>query len=157
MFPAIQHKSDLIKANIASQFSVAKKQCVANILLNNKKEILLLKRSGNDSFHPSTWCLAGGGIDFGEKPLDAVRRETMEETGIDEDCYSILNYKKISVPKVDIHYFISILHLDDEAMIVLDEGEHQQYVWASYRELKDFELILDLEKHLISILGIKFV
>lgn len=41
-------------------------------------EVLLTRLSGG-----SLWTLPGGGIDHGEHPEDAVRRETLEETGLE--------------------------------------------------------------------------
>lgn len=35
--------------------------------------------------HPDTWVLPGGGVDHGEHPRDAVRREVYEETGLHVD------------------------------------------------------------------------
>ena len=40
--------------------------------------ILLIRHS----YGPSVWCLPGGGMDRGESPEQAARREVEEETGI---------------------------------------------------------------------------
>ena len=43
---------------------------------------VLLTRLGR-SMHKGLWTLPGGGLDFGERPVDAVVRELHEETGLD--------------------------------------------------------------------------
>ena len=43
---------------------------------------VLLTRLGR-SMHKGLWTLPGGGVDFGERPVDAVVRELHEETGLD--------------------------------------------------------------------------
>ena len=43
---------------------------------------VLLTRLGR-SMHKGLWTLPGGGVDFGERPVDAVIRELHEETGLD--------------------------------------------------------------------------
>lgn len=45
------------------------------------QEILLVKR-GKPPFK-GHWSIPGGGLEFGERLKDGVRREVMEETGID--------------------------------------------------------------------------
>jgi ADP-ribose pyrophosphatase YjhB (NUDIX family) len=42
---------------------------------------VLLTRLGR-SVHKGRWTLPGGGVDFGERPVDAVVREVHEETGL---------------------------------------------------------------------------
>ena len=54
------------------------KRSVAAVVLNEKGEILLVKRRD-----APIWILPGGGIDPGETPEKAVVREVKEETGID--------------------------------------------------------------------------
>lgn len=44
---------------------------VSVILTNPASEILLLKHS----YGPDVWALAGGGLEKGENPADAARRE----------------------------------------------------------------------------------
>jgi ADP-ribose pyrophosphatase YjhB (NUDIX family) len=43
---------------------------------------VLLTRLGR-SMHKGLWTLPGGGLDFGERPVEAVVRELHEETGLD--------------------------------------------------------------------------
>jgi ADP-ribose pyrophosphatase YjhB (NUDIX family) len=45
-------------------------------------ELVLLSRLGR-SADKGRWTLPGGGLDFGERPADAVVREVHEETGLD--------------------------------------------------------------------------
>jgi len=45
-------------------------------------ERLLCCRLAPDQPSPGSWTLPGGGIDFGERPEDAVVRELEEETGL---------------------------------------------------------------------------
>jgi ADP-ribose pyrophosphatase YjhB (NUDIX family) len=50
------------------------------ILVHHGK--LLLVRSANPRYQPPYWWLPGGGIDFGETPIEALQREFIEETGV---------------------------------------------------------------------------
>ena len=47
------------------------------IVVNNRGEILLIRRTDNGN-----WAVPGGGIDPGESITDTAVRETLEETGI---------------------------------------------------------------------------
>ena len=56
---------------------------VKSFIVNDKNEILLIKRDANDVHAPSVWEIPGGRLDPGEDPIDGLKRETKEETGID--------------------------------------------------------------------------
>lgn len=56
-------------------------QRVAAYGLVRDGELVLLTRLSR-SLHAGRWTLPGGGLDFGERPADAVVREVHEETGL---------------------------------------------------------------------------
>ena len=54
---------------------------VGTVILNGKKEILLVKRSKNSRNETEKWNIPGGAIEFGEMHFEAAKREALEETG----------------------------------------------------------------------------
>lgn len=57
-------------------------QMAVKTLFFSRGRYLLLKKSDKDEIAPLTWDIPGGRIKYGENPLDALKRETKEETGI---------------------------------------------------------------------------
>ncbi|MCI8353371.1 MAG: NUDIX domain-containing protein [Clostridia bacterium] len=55
---------------------------VGIVIINRNNELLLQKRSKFKRNNPNKWGICGGKVDFGETPLDAGIRETLEEIGI---------------------------------------------------------------------------
>jgi len=52
------------------------------IIVNDKDEVLLVKRSQNSRTEPGQWSRPGGQVEFGEHGATATEREVEEETGI---------------------------------------------------------------------------
>ncbi len=51
----------------------------AGVVINDKDEVLMVKT------YNAGWVFPGGQVEVGENVIDAVKREIMEETGIDVD------------------------------------------------------------------------
>ncbi len=56
---------------------------VAIFIIDDKKQVLLQKRSANKRFDPNKWALCAGHVDAGESLESAALREIKEEVGID--------------------------------------------------------------------------
>lgn len=63
------------------------------IIINDKNEILLVKRSGSSRTEPGFWSRPGGEVEFSETVEEAVIREIKEETNINVE---VLNFLEIT-------------------------------------------------------------
>tara|TARA_Y100000310_G_scaffold345791_1_gene469999 strand:- start:9429 stop:9824 length:396 start_codon:yes stop_codon:yes gene_type:complete len=94
--------------------------------------VLLLKRRSNDSHKPGVWDIPGGRLDFGEDPFSGLKREALEETGMDID---------ITMP-LDVHHFTRDDGQKITMLIFLCKGigdiklseEHTDFKWHSLDE-----------------------
>lgn len=106
------------------KFNVA----VKAFIINDNDEILLVKRSDDDVHKPGVWEVPGGRLDHGENPFEGLKRETLEETGIQIEIRNPLT----------IHHFtredggkITMITFYCKALthnIKLSE-EHTEFIW----------------------------
>jgi 8-oxo-dGTP pyrophosphatase MutT (NUDIX family) len=54
-------------------------------LVDERGWLLMQERDEHAPAEPNKWCLVGGGVEAGEEPDAAVRRELAEETGFIRD------------------------------------------------------------------------
>lgn len=68
----------------------AKLQRVAAYALVTRKDEILLTRLSARAHRPGAWTLPGGGLEHGESPVEALRRELREETGLELGAVRVL-------------------------------------------------------------------
>ncbi|HYK08151.1 MAG TPA: NUDIX hydrolase [Candidatus Eisenbacteria bacterium] len=117
---------------------------VGGFILNDKKEVLLVKRSETDDFLPRLWELPGGGLDFGENPTTGVQRELQEEVGLDIEVgrpLSVDNYfmekGEEKIHRVEISFLCTMTKPSQQVVL---SHEHSEYTWLSKENLKEIEM-----------------
>ena len=70
---------------------------VAAFIINDKKQVLLQKRSADKRFDPNKWGLCAGHVDACEKLDDAMIREIKEEIGLDVSKKDLHPYKERTI------------------------------------------------------------
>jgi 8-oxo-dGTP diphosphatase len=113
------------------------REFAAAIIVNQADELLLLRRSPSTLRWPGRWGIAGGGMEAGETPEQALHRELREELG---EGYHMRALRGPDTLKAIGGYggFIHLWHylwLDGAIRL---SGEHTEYAWvdqAAYARL----------------------
>lgn len=102
---------------------------VKSIIFNRKlSRVLLLQRSKNDSVGANTWENAGGNIEYGEEPEEAIKREIREETGITDIRIERIAY--VTMVNGREPYLIIAYLCEAQTETVTLSSEHQAFIWA---------------------------
>ena len=79
------------------------------IIEGNK--ILLIKFNDTKGSWSGKWTVPGGKVEFGERILDAVKREANEETGLEVEPIKLIEVDEAIVGEERHYIFLNYLHL----------------------------------------------
>jgi ADP-ribose pyrophosphatase YjhB (NUDIX family) len=85
----VEHEGERVRCPACGFVHYANSEPTACALCIDERGHVLLARRANEPFKGS-WDLPGGFLEEGEHPLDAIRRELREETGLDVEPLEFL-------------------------------------------------------------------
>ncbi|WP_143715450.1 NUDIX domain-containing protein [Alkalithermobacter paradoxus] len=104
-----------------------------------ENKVLLIKRS-NSAFASHKWDLPGGKLEFRENPIECLKREVLEETGLDVDIFDIASVD--SAFEMDKRQYVSLIY---EAKYIKGKVnlsyEHEDYIWVEPEKALDMDLV----------------
>lgn len=110
------------------------------IILNNRNEVLLQKKSLDYPFSSKGfWCLFGGGVEKDESEEEALKRELKEETNLSFDnleLFQVYNYDSANF--FGKMYIFLIRFENDISKINLNEGAG--FAFFSFEEINNINL-----------------
>jgi 8-oxo-dGTP diphosphatase len=112
-------------------------------IIRQKDNVLLTKR--NIEPFKDYWCLPGGHVEENEKVIDAIKRETKEETGLDFKPVFFSYYDEI-ISKIKWHAVVLIFTGDAAGEIKREEKEVKEIRWFSKREIENIKLAFNRKK-----------
>ena len=108
---------------------------------------MLIKRTTEargDYYH---WEFPGGRLEFGESPMQALKREINEETGLEVEKLILLNawnsFKDECTEIIGLTYICTVN--GDNVML---SKEHSDYEWVTYEEMNDYNLVKGMSRQL---------
>lgn len=132
--------------------------CTSGIIVNERKQVLIVKRSDTDDFLPGYWEFPGGGLEYGEHPDEGIKRELFEECGIRISkslpyiVKSYVGYEKTPREKQYIEIFYLCEHEASQEVVI--SFEHSAYRWVHLHEVEDMymtdyikEIFRELRNH----------
>jgi len=121
---------------------------VAALIYNKKGEILLVRRKAEPG--RGLWSIPGGAVEVGEKLLDALKREILEETGLTIKPISIIDIaeviKKDEDNRIKYHYIIIDYIAEVSSGILKPSTDVSDAIWIKVNKISEYKLTESLRK-----------
>lgn len=122
------------------------------IIVDEKGRILLIKRSDQEKTFPGKWGIPGGLIEWGETVEQALKREAMEEIGVEIE---VVRFVGRYYDKIGRHPTKTMLALPHICKIISgtpranQPEEVQDVKWFTPEEVRKLDLAYDHKQMLI--------
>lgn len=111
-------------------------------IITKGDRLLAMKRSPNKDAGPNLWESLSGRVEHHEEPYDAIKREVLEECGleveIEERPVDVYMSKRLGHPMLLLVY--KAKHLSKEVKL---SSEHTEYRWVT---IDEFERLTPLKR-----------
>jgi ADP-ribose pyrophosphatase YjhB (NUDIX family) len=131
-----------------------------------EESILLTRLAPHVAFQG--WTLPGGGVDHGEDPREALRREIFEEAGLRAEVGRVLDVHSSHFTGarpdgvVEDYHGLHIIFdatirpesLDDAPQVIESDGSTDEAAWIPFAEVLDLKLT-GAARHALEMLGLE--
>jgi ADP-ribose pyrophosphatase YjhB (NUDIX family) len=92
-------------------------------IITDGEKLLLVKLLSSGKPLPF-FCTIGGGLDEGESIVDGIKREVLEETGVEAEVGKLLCIQQFTDKKDNLEFFFHITNMEDFKNIDLSKTSH---------------------------------
>jgi len=113
----------------------------AVIKKQDEPKILMLKRNIHEIAYPGKWALPGGKAEKGEYVMDVLRREVLEETGLDIETekHFLYDFTFIRPDDYNVIGFAFLVKAKSEKVKI--DKDFDDYKWVDLEEVDKLDCI----------------
>jgi len=128
-------------------------EAICGVLINEKGQILLAKRTASRTYSKNLYDLMGGDIIPGETPIETLFRDAKEKFGIQLNKDSIKQKGTIDMdyPNRTIKTHIFICQIDSSTPIQLDRKKYDTCDWHYSMQIEQLELAPKVKEILLAV------
>lgn len=116
-------------------------------VIMHKGKFLLMKRSKIARGEHGYWELPGGGLDFGEAPEEALKREVQEEVQMDVEVIKPLSvWHYVRKNNLQIIGFTYLCTTKDDTVTLSDE--HLEHTWIQHDQIEAYKIFPELAQEI---------
>jgi len=111
---------------------------VKAFIVNGNGEILVLKRNKNRPHSPGAYDIPGGRLENGEDPVSGVKRETLEETGLEIEVGPVLavnSFVRDDLQKITMLIFLC--RPKSPGKISLEKNVIDSFEWVGVEDARE--------------------
>jgi|SRR3989344_637503 len=114
----------------------------AIVLHPDNTRILIVKRKEDEEIHGGKWMLPGGKLEEDESLFDALKREILEETGIEiENEKEYINDYIFQRPTGELTLGMTFLIRAINDDVKLNMKEYDDFAWIATEELDEYDYL----------------
>jgi len=120
-----------------------KTRVIVSAIIEKNRKFLFGKKPQNIGPYPNTWHLLGGGIKQGESIIDAVKREVLEESGIEITDIEPISFDEDLEPNkhgIKTHYVFLVFKTKYKSGELKPKDDITELKWIDKTTLKSIEL-----------------
>jgi ADP-ribose pyrophosphatase YjhB (NUDIX family) len=112
-------------------------------IIRRGKRYLLLRRSPLHKVQRGKWQFPEGGVEFGERPLVALKRELSEETGMHVKNAELLglNSYVVRMMHTNLYHIVRIVYLVNATGKPRMSNEHSEINWFTRTQISKLPLM----------------
>lgn len=119
---------------------------VGAFIVNNKNQLLIVKKSPYEKVDPGLWTIPGGKVEPKEHIISALKREVFEEVRVKIENYQWIGENVFENNQYVFHaqHFLCKIN---QALIKLEKGL-LKYQWINKQEIDEFKYHPNIKKRI---------